>query len=436
MSYSNEPTSAKAGPVSTGERLASLDTLRGVAVLGILVMNIYAFAMPLAAYNNPLVMGGTEALNIGTWFVTHIFFDQKFMSIFSMLFGAGMILMMNRAESRGATFGPIYYRRTFWLLVLGALHGYLIWFGDILFIYALMGMIVFLLRKAPPRTLIVIAIVILPITLLINFGSSFYIENLQEQVAEIQHLENSGEAIDETQQKKLDEWNEMRPLFAPSEADIQKEVTAHKGGYVDVLVHRAPFVVFMQVNLTLVFGIWRVGGLMLIGMALMKLGVLSGERSTRFYTRMALWSYGLGVPLAIFSAAILNAHNFDPLYVARVGGIPNYVASILVAFGHIAAVMLVVRSGAFRGIVARFAAVGRMALSNYLMHSVVMTTIFYGYGLSMYAEVPRLWQQAFVLVLITLQLLISPWWLKYFNFGPVEWLWRSLTYGQRQPMRR
>jgi len=109
MSYSNEPTTVEAGPVSAGERVASLDTLRGVAVLGILVMNIYAFAMLLAAYNNPLIMGGTEALNIGTWFVTHIFFDQKFMSIFifSMLFGAGMILMMNRAGSRGAAFGPI-----------------------------------------------------------------------------------------------------------------------------------------------------------------------------------------------------------------------------------------------------------------------------------------------------------------------------------------
>ena len=436
MSYSNEPTSVKAGPVSAGERLASLDSLRGVAVLGILFMNIYAFAMPLAAYSNPLVMGGTEALNIGIWFVTHIFFDQKFMSIFSMLFGAGMILMMNRAESRGATFGPIYYRRTFWLLVLGALHGYLIWFGDILFIYALMGMIVFLLRKAPPKTLIAIAIVILPITLLINFGSSFYIEDLQNQVAEIQQVESAGEAIDETQQKKLDEWSEMRPFFAPSEADIQEEVTAHKGDYMDVLVHRAPFVVFMQVNLTLVFGIWRVGGLMLIGMALMKLGVLSGERSTRFYTRMALWSYGLGLPLAILSGAILDAHDFDPLYVARVGGIPNYVASILVSFGHIAVVVLIVRSGVLRGIVERFAAVGRMALSNYLMHSVVMTTIFYGYGLSLYAEIPRLWQQAFVLALVTLQLLISPWWLKRFSFGPMEWLWRSLTYGQRQPMRR
>jgi len=436
MSYSNEPTSAKAGPVSAGERLASLDTLRGVAVLGILVMNIYAFAMPLAAYNNPLVMGGTEALNIGTWFITHIFFDQKFMSIFSMLFGAGMILMMNRAESRGAAFGPIYYRRTFWLLVLGALHGYLIWFGDILFIYALMGMIVFLLRKAPPRTLIAIAIVILPMALLINFASSFYIEDLQRQVAEIQQIESSGEALDEAQQKKLDEWSEMRPFFAPSDVDIQEEVAAHKGGYVDVLVHRAPFVVFMQVNLTLVFGIWRVGGLMLIGMALMKLGVLSGECSTPFYTRMAVWSYGLGLPLAILSAAVLNAHDFDPLYVARVGGIPNYVASILVASGHIAAVILIVRSGVFRGIVGRFAAVGRMALSNYLMHSVVMTTIFYGYGFSLYAEVPRLWQQAFVLALVSLQLFISPWWLKHFNFGPVEWLWRSLTYGQRQPMRR
>lgn len=436
MSYSNEPTPVKAGPVSAGERLASLDTLRGVAVLGILVMNIYAFAMPLAAYNNPLIMGGTDALNIGTWFVTHIFFDQKFMSIFSMLFGAGMILMMNRAESRSAAFGPIYYRRTFWLLVLGALHGYLIWFGDILFLYGLMGMIVFLFRKTPPKTLVAIAIVILPITLLINFASSFYIEDLQNQVAEIQQIESAGEAIDDVQQKKLDDWSEMRPFFAPSDADVQDEVAAHKGGYLDVLVHRAPFVVFMQVNLTLVFGIWRVGGLMLIGMALMKLGILSGERGTHFYTKMALWSYGLGVPLAILSVAVLDAHDFDPLFVARVGGIPNYIASILVAFGHIAAVILIVRSGVMHGIVARFAAVGRMALSNYLMHSVVMTTIFYGYGLSLYAEVPRLWQQAFVLALVTLQLVISPWWLKYFNFGPAEWLWRSLTYGQRQPMRR
>jgi len=436
MSYSNEPATAKVGPVTVGERLVCLDALRGVAVLGILVMNIYAFAMPLPAYSDPLLMGGTDALNIGTWFFTHIFFDQKFMSIFSMLFGAGMILMMNRAESRGADFGPIYYRRTFWLLVLGMLHGYLIWFGDILFHYALIGMIIFLFREAPPRTLIAIAVVILPVTLLINFASSFYIEDLQSQAVEIQQIESAGEVLDESQQKKLDEWNEMRPLFAPGDAEIQEDVQAYKGSYSDALAQRVPFVAFMQVNLTLVFVIWRVGGLMLIGMALMKLGILSGERSTHFYSKMALWSYGLGLPLTIFSAVILDAHDFDPLYVARVGGIPNYVGSILVAFGHIAAVILIVRSGVWHGIVARFADVGRMALSNYLMHSVVLTTAFYGYGLSLYAEVPRFGQQGFVVALISLQLFISPWWLRRFSFGPVEWLWRSLTYGQRQPMRR
>jgi uncharacterized protein len=133
---------------------------------------------------------------------------------------------------------------------------------------------------------------------------------------------------------------------------------------------------------------------------------------------------------------LLEAHGFDPIYVARFGGIPNYVGSILVAFGHIGAVMLVVKSGALRAIVDRFAAVGRMALSNYLAHSLLMTSLFYGYGLGLYADVPRLWQQALVVAVVALQLLISPWWLKHFRFGPAEWLWRSLSYRQRQPMRR
>jgi uncharacterized protein len=171
-------------------------------------------------------------------------------------------------------------------------------------------------------------------------------------------------------------------------------------------------------------------------MALMKLGVLSGERNTRFYKRMTLFGYGVGLPLAVLSAVTLEGQQFDPLYVARYGGIPNYFGSILVAFGHIGAVMLVVKSGAFEAAVERFAAVGRTALSNYLAHSVVMTSLFYGYGMGLYGEVPRFAQQGFVVALIGLQLLLSPWWLKHFRFGPAEWLWRSLTYGQRQPMRR
>ena len=151
---------------------------------------------------------------------------------------------------------------------------------------------------------------------------------------------------------------------------------------------------------------------------------------------MTLIGYGAGLPLAILSAVVLEAHQFDPLYVARYGGIPNYFGSILVAFGHIGAVLLIVKSGALQAVVQRFAAVGRMALSNYLTHSLVMTSLFYGYGLGLYAELPRVGQQGIVAVLIGLQLLLSPWWLKHFRFGPAEWLWRSLTYRQRQPMRR
>lgn len=436
MGYAEPLAVAKVGPVSAAERLPSLDTLRGVAVMGILVMNVYAFAMPLAAYYNPLIMGGRDAVNMGVWYFTHLFFDQKFMSIFSMLYGAGLVLMMNRAAARGAPFAHVFFRRSAWLLVFGLLHAYFIWFGDILFHYALMGMVVFLLRKASPRTLILVACAMLPVTLLFNFGGSFYMEELQADVAGIEEQQARGATIDADQQRKLDEWREIRPFFAPTEADIAAEVAAYRGSYVDAFTQRAPFVAFMQVNLTLVFVVWRVGGLMLLGMALMKLGVLSGECSTRFYRTLATVGYGVGVPLAVLSAVLLEAHRFDPIYVARFGGIPNYFGSILVAFGHIGAVVLVVKSGIMRALVERFAAVGRMALSNYLAHSLLLTTLFYGYGLGLYGDVPRLWQQALVAVVVGVQLLVSPWWLKHFRFGPLEWLWRSLTYRQRQPMRR
>lgn len=436
ISYPKPLSGQNAGPVTAAERLVSLDTLRGVAVMGILVMNVYAFAMPFAAYYNPTIMGGTDALNMGTWFFTHLFFDQKFMTIFAMLYGAGIIMMMDRAETRGAAFAPVLFRRSAWLIVIGLLHGYFIWFGDILFHYALMGMVVFLARNATPRTLITIACVLLPVTLLINFGSSFYVEELQSDVVEIERLQADGAALDDEQQQRLDEWQEIRPVFSPSEEDVAAEIAAYRGTYIDALTHRAPFVAFMQINLTLVFVVWRVGALMLLGMALMKLGVLSGERSTRFYRKMTLVGYGFGLPLVSLSAVLLEAHEFDPLYVARYGGIPNYFGSILVALGHIGAVVLVLRSGTFKALVDRFAAVGRMALSNYLAHSLIMTSLFYGYGLGLYAEVPRFLQQGFVAALIGLQLLVSPWWLRRFRFGPAEWLWRSLTYGQRQPMRR
>lgn len=423
------------GPVLGADRITAIDTLRGVAVLGILVMNIYGFAMPFSAYNNPLMMGGLEWYNLGTWFTTHIFFDQKFMTIFSLLFGGGLVIMWERAEERGANFGRIYYRRQFWLLSIGAIHGYLIWFGDILFHYAVMGMFVFLFRKLRAKTLIIIACLMLPIAPVLSFGSGVYIEKLMGQVAEIEAMIEAGEEPDEEQIAAKEEWEEMAPFMAPGAEELQKDLGAYRGSYSGILEFRAPMVVMMQTQATIFFILWRVGGLMLLGMALMKLGVLSGKRESSFYRKMMSIGYGLGLPIMLFSAFNLNAHQWDGLYQFQVGMLPNYIGSILVAFGHIAAVMLIVRNGLWSGLMARFSAVGRMALSNYLMHSIVLTTVFYGYGLGLYGEIPRLWQMTFVVALLAFQLWLSPLWLKNYRFGPVEWLWRSLTYWRRQPMR-
>ncbi len=436
MTTAADPSHAALGPVLGGDRITAIDTLRGVAVLGILVMNIYAFAMPFAAYQNPLLLGGTEWYNLGTWFFTHIFFDQKFMTIFSMLFGAGLIVMWQRAQTRDAPFSRIYLRRQLWLAAIGIVHGYLLWVGDILFHYAIIGLLAFTFRWRQPRTLIVIACCLLAVAPLLSIGTAAYVDDLRERISEIDELAAAGETLDDAQLATQDEWREIGKFVAPSRADLQRDLNAYRGGYGDVLAFRAPTVASMQTEATLFFVLWRVGGIMLLGMALMKLGVLAGARSDRFYRRMQFLGYGIGLPLTIFSAYDLFSHQWDGVYALRGGMLSNYIGSILVAFGHVATVMRIVNADRWPRIIERFTAVGRMALTNYLLHSIVLTTIFYGYGLGLYGSVPRAAQMAFVAAVLGLQLWLSPIWLRHYRFGPLEWAWRSLTYWKRQPLRR
>ncbi|MEO1201451.1 MAG: DUF418 domain-containing protein [Pseudomonadota bacterium] len=410
------------------DRLQSLDVLRGVAVLGILVMNIYAFAMPWAAYANPLAMGGTGPLDLGTWFLTHLLFDQKFMSIFSMLFGAGVAMMVSRCEAKGADAAPLFFRRQGWLFVIGMLHAYLLWFGDILVFYAVVGTLTWLFRHQPAHRLLMIAMVVLPVAPLLANVGGIYLEELKTEAEAIQRQLADGEPISEEQQQTLDEWLEQRIAIAPTEAEIQEDVAAYRSDYRTIFEHRAPFVTSVHVSGILYFGLWRIGGLMLIGMALYKLGTFTPDCPAGVYRRFMIAGYGVGLPLCLLSGINLQAHDFDPLYTFRAGGFPNYVGSIFVAFGHLGVVLAALRRGWLPRFKARLAAVGRMALSNYLLQSLVMTTIFYGYGLGLYAEVGRTGQMLFVAGLGALQLWVSALWLKGFRFGPAEWLWRSLSY--------
>ena len=425
---------AVTSPVVATERIDAIDKLRGIAVAGILVMNIYGFAMPFAAYSNPLAYGGTEWYNVGTWFFTHIFFDQKFLPMFSMLFGAGLVMMAGRAEAKGVKYGGIWYRRSFWLMMIGAVHGYLIWFGDILFHYALFGMFIYPLRNRKPRTLIIIACLVLPVALVLSAGSGVYMQKLQAASVEISELQAAGEELSEEQEEQLQEWEDMSIFIGPPEVAVRKDLDGYHRSYPEVIAYRAPATAMMQTQAS-IFIVWRVGGLMLLGMALMKLGVLSGERSNAYYKKMMLAGYAFGVPIVLFSAYDLSAHQWDGMYLMSVGGMWNYVGSILMSLGHISVFMLIIKSGAFRNLMERFAALGRMALTNYLMHSVVLTTVFYGYGLGLYGTIPRIWQMLFVVTMVGFQLWFSPFWLRSYRFGPVEWVWRSLTYWKRQPFR-
>lgn len=426
----------KSVPVTGSERLVAIDTLRGVAVLGILVMNIYAFAMPFVAYQNPLAYGGTEWYNLGTWFFTHIFFDQKFMTIFSILFGAGLVMMMTRAEARGSKYGVAWYRRNFWLLIIGAVHGYLIWVGDILFHYAIVGMLIYPLRHRSPRALIIIASVLLLIGMLLGFAGGTQMKGLQAKSAEIIVLQESGETLTEQQAATLEQWEAMAIFMKPPEEQVADDMAAYTGDYKGIVEHRVPTVQMLQTQGTLGFIIWRVGGLMLLGMALMKLGFVSGERPAAVYRKVMIIGYGAGLPLVLFSAWNMQVHEWDMSWIFRVGGIPNYIASILIAFGHIALIMLIVKADAMQRLMPRFAAVGRMAFTNYLMHSIILTTVFYGYGFGLFGQLPRVWLMAVVAAVLALQLWYSPLWLKHFHFGPAEWAWRSLSYWRLQPLRK
>lgn len=423
-------------PVAEGDRIGSVDVLRGVAILGILAINIVAFAMPLAALGNPMIYGRESLLDMGTWVFTHLFFEQKFISIFSMLFGAGLALMAGRAEARGQRFRGRYYRRLMWLLLIGMVHAYLIWYGDILVTYALCGLIPYPLRKRSPRTLIIIGVILLlvPPILTSLFGKAM--ESTRDQATEIAALVESGAEITSEQETVQNEWENTRKRMAPTPEDLTEQIDAMRGDYGAILDHQIPQAVIIQIFTLFMYGLWRVVGLMLIGMALMKLGVLSAKRSPSFYRRTMAIGYGLGLPLSGYGAWSLIEHDFDPIHAFLFGSHVTYVASLLVALGHIALVMWLCQSDRLSGLRARLAAIGRAALSNYLLHSVVMTAIFYGWGIGLFGHLSRFALMGFVVAMWLLQLAISKPWLERYRFGPMEWLWRSLTYWRRQPMRR
>ena len=406
------PDRPDAGPVAQTARIVAIDVLRGFALLGILIMNVQSFAMPQAAYFNPTAYGDLEGANLYVWLAGRMLADQKFMTIFSMLFGAGIVLMAGRAEARGGA-GRVHYRRMGWLLVIGLLHAHLLWHGDILFTYAVCGMLVYPLRRLSPGRLVALG------TTLLAVGSAFYV----------------GIGM------SLPYWpEEARAAFAseawrPTPEIIEAELAAFRGGWLDQQPVRSVAAFGFETFILIIWGFWRAGGLMLIGMGLFKREVFGARRSPRFYAGLVAAAVAVGLPLQAYGLSLDFARGW-PVRSFFIGLQFNYWPSIAVSLGYVGLVMLACRTVALRPFTRPFAAVGQTALTNYLLQTVLCTTIFYGHGLGWFGSVDRVGQIGVVAGVWALQLVASPLWLRRFRFGPAEWAWRSLTYGARQPLRR
>ncbi len=424
-----------ARPVRAEERIVSVDVIRGIAVLGILAINIYSFALPAAVLKNPPLSGGFTGADLATWIATHMLFYHKFMPIFSMLFGAGLILLASRLESKGLPLRRLYYRRILWLLVFGLLHAYLLWIGDILYFYAVCGLFIYLFRRRSSRTLIILGVVLYLVVVPLQHGLGRMFEFMRDTAERAELTLEKGGTLDEAERGLLEGWRSVRRGLEPTADELAEEVAIYRDGYAGIVKHRAQGLVWMQTMATVFYFLWRIGGLMLIGMGLMKSGFFSAERSKRFYVTMLVVCYCVGFWLVYTGMRKLMANGFDIVYVYREGALFNVIGGPLVALGHVSAAMLVCKAGAIPWLTSRLAAVGRMAFSNYISQTILCTTIFYGYGLGLFDRFGRVELMGFVVSIWILQLAVSPFWLKRFRFGPLEWLWRTLTYGSAQPFR-
>jgi uncharacterized protein len=406
------------------ERHITLDALRGFAVMGILAMNIIAFAMPDTAYFSPAVYGGETAADMASWFFSFIFVDGKMRGLFSLLFGASMLLIIDRAETRGESAARVHFRRMAWLALFGLAHYFLIWFGDILFLYAVIGCVAFLFRRLEADRLIKWALTLYVTSALLfslGMGGMFILKSAAE----------APNADAETVQS----YQEMRDAREFQPAYTQSQLEIHRGGYAGIVAHKW-FEQRFQLLTLVVQSFLETLPLMLLGMALLRNGFLLGAWDRQHYLRLALWTIPTGALASAVIAFVEYSSGFAVLYVLNAQLAWAILPRLVMTIGYAALLVVVIQNMTASALLGRVAAAGRAAFSNYLGTSIVMTTIFYGYGLGLYGHISRFGLWGFILGAWVIMLLWSEPWLARFRFGPMEWLWRSLARGSIEKMRR
>lgn len=404
-------------------RILMMDALRGFAVMGILLMNITAFALPDQAYINPTAWGGTSAADIALWFATFVAVDGKMRGLFALLFGASMLLVIDSAELAGRDGRRAHLSRSFWLLVIGALHYILFWWGDILSTYALVGLVALLFIRHDALALVKWAFLAFAVHFLVvsAFVIGAYAFRHQAGLPGASPATIADYAAFAAQMGKpgttiiLDQVALYRSTFPA--------IVAHHLNALGEHVQMLPYLAFETL------------GFMLLGMAMLKGGFLLGQWNGEQYRRTARHCFLIGLPPMIALGAWVLWSGFDVLLTFGAFLAWSFPFRIPLTVGYAALFAWIVSRAPDHPLIRRVAAAGRMALSNYLGSTLLMTAIFYGWGLGLYASLDRGPLLLFVLLGWALMLLWSKPWLDRFAFGPIEWLWRSLARGRLQPLK-
>lgn len=414
-----EPSRAAPGPTRAGERVVVLDVLRGFAILGILLVNAPLFFEPL--WSDVLSGPATGVLDRTFELATEALAEGKFFTLFSLLFGVGVAMQMRRAERRDRRFAPFFLRRMAVLAAIGAAHAFLLWWGDILLYYAVLGLALVPLTRAPARRAVRWAGAAMVAPLVLNVGL-FGLTSLASFDADAQQA-----LADDTAARIVSaERSAATALEAYSGTDL--------GAMIAVRVAEWSFA---TTGLLLNGMVFLILAMFLLGLAVGKAGLLEDlDRHGDTLRRARLAGFLVGVPATLTWLLVRppDVFTFDAsTLISTVGFVLGGPA---LSIGYAATLALATRDPAWLRRLTPLASVGRVALSAYLMQSLVMTTLALGYGAGLYGRIGPAAAMAMAVALLAVQLPLAVWWTRHFRFGPAEWVWRSLLYGRLQPMRQ
>lgn len=433
-------TPAPAAPLNKKERILFLDSVRGMALLGILVMNITAQSQSHYFYSFLNLNQPVTGPNFYAWAIETGLFEGTMRGLFSILFGAGTILLINRLEkSRGhLDAADIYYRRILWLLVFGVINAYVfLWPGDILYAYALCGLVLFPFRNLAPKKLLICASIILAFGLYRDSNNIFAKKAIISKGKQAELLQSRHKKLSKNQAADLKAWKEFKEK-ASNKTYMKKAAeetqTVQKANYPKL------FAYYRDINVELegagfYNGWWDMMIFFFIGMALYKSGFLTGGSPVWLYASIAVIGIAIGLSINYWTLGADYNNRFDGVKYFEHTPFDLYtLRRLLQTLGYLSLLILLYKAVPLRGVFHVFAPVGQMAFTNYLSQSIITSVIFYGMG--WYGYLQRYELYYVVAGIWIFQIVFSNIWLQYFLFGPFEWLWRSLTYMKVQPFKK